>query len=142
MVEPPQPPADELNWAPALAWRDGLADASFDPGRFDAGEELQPGVFSLPAAELSDDALAFIQRLYDHQVAAGFDWSAWLDQGGRQLAEDPERLAAATLEECRMLLTAHVRADRFVDAHLLEVLSSGHLPAILDRIGELVEPSP
>lgn len=139
MVAPPQPPAEQLKWTPVLAWRTRLADANFDPGRFDDGEELQPGVFSLPTAELSDDALAFIRCLYDQQVVAGFDWSGWLDEGGRQLAEDPERLVTASLEECRMLLTAHVRADRFMDGHLLAVLTNGHLLAILDRIGELTE---
>ena len=142
MVEPPQPPADQLNWAPVLAWTDTLAADGFDPGKFDRGEQSEPGVFSLPAAVLSDDTLAFIRCLDDQQVVTGFDWSGWLGEGGREIAEDPDRLATATLEECRMLLSAHVRADRFIDGHLLSVLKSGDVVAILRRIDELTQRAP
>ena len=60
----------------------------------------------------TDDMLEFIRQLYDLQEMAPFDWSVWVEERGNDLWEDPQRLAKASLEECRMLLTAHVRANR------------------------------
>ena len=142
MVQPPQPPADQLDWAPLLGWTNTLAADGFDPGQFEVGRQLEPDVFTLPSAVRSDETLAFVKCLDDQQVVAGFDWSGWLAEGGREIVEDPDRLATATLEECRMLLAAHARADRFIDGHLLDVLMSGHVAAILRRIEELTDGLP
>ena len=86
-VEPPQPPADQPDWEPALA---------------------------------------------------ATDWTSWLREAGEVFHDEPDRLAAATLEQCSMLLIAHVRADRFSEGHLLDTLRSGHLAQLLHRIREPV----
>ena len=62
-----------------------------------------------------------------------------MDRRGRALTEDPEQLSAATLEDCRMLLTAHVRADRFIEGHLLHVFDTGHIVAVLRRVAEILD---
>lgn len=140
-IDPPQPPADELDWEPALSWLPVLAADRFEPGGWKGGGEIQPGVFNARYAVLAPEAEAFISCLYETGIVTGADWKTWLEEGGVSLYEDPERLATATLEECRMLLIAHVRNDRFVEGHLLSILRHGHLVALLERIRDLVGPT-
>lgn len=137
-VDPPQPPADQLDWEAPLAYLPILAAPDFDPGHLAGGEEVQPGVIDWPHVVSAPEFGAFITCLHDTQIVAGADWSTWLQEGGLAFYEDPGRLADATLEQCRMLLIAHVRNDRFVDGHLHSTLRSGHLVQILQRIRELV----
>lgn len=139
-IDPPQPPAEQLDWEPALSFLPVLAAPDFDPGHLAGGEQVEPGVFNWPHVALAPEARAFIACLYDTQIVTDADWSAWLEDGGRTLYDDPEQLGQATLEQCRMLLIAHARTDRFVDGHLLSILRDGHLVAVLERIRELVEP--
>ena len=136
-VAPPQPPADQLDWEPALSWLPTLAAADFEPGHVAGGEEVRPGVCNWPYVVYAPEVDAFIACLYDTQVVVGAHWNTWLEEGGLRFYEDPEQLATATLEEYRMLLIAHVRADRFVDGHLLSVLRDGHLVQVLERIRAL-----
>jgi hypothetical protein len=55
------------------------------------------------------------------------------------LWEDPQRLAEASLEDCRMLLASHLRADRFTEGHLLHAFESGHIVRILERVEWLID---
>lgn len=139
-IDPPQPPADQLDWEPVLSFFPVLAAPDFDPGHLAGGDEVKPGVFNWPHVALAPPVKAFIACLYDTQVIADADWTTWLEDGGRVLYDDPEQLGRATLEQCRMLLIAHIRADRFTDGHLLSILQDGHLVAILTRIRELIGP--
>jgi hypothetical protein len=66
-------------------------------------------------------------------LVTSFDWPTWMTGRGRELAGNPEAIASATLEECRRLLVAHLRRDRFVTDHLADVLASGEICAILRR---------
>lgn len=141
-VEPPRPPADQLGWGPALSWLPVLAADDFEPGTIAGGEETEPGVASIPHTVLVPEVSALLACLYDTNVVASVDWSTWLAEGGRALYDDPDRLNAATLDECRMLLIAHVRADRFSEGHLLSILQDGHLIAVLERIRDLVGRAP
>lgn len=137
-IDPPRPPADQLDWEPALSWLPTLAAADFEPGDVAGGEEVRPGVFHWPYVVFAPEVDAFVACLYDSDIVAGADWNTWLEEGGFAFYEDPDRLAGASLEQCRMLLIAHVRNDRFVDGHLLSVLRDGHLVQVLERIRELV----
>ena len=141
MSEGPSPPASDLNWGAVLAWLPRLTAASFQAGVWTGDEEDAPSVRTLPFVQFSDETEAFVSCLYEEQVVAGFDWGAWVARRGRALSEDPEQLSGATLEECRMLLAAHVRADRFVEGHLLEVLENGQIVAVLTRVAELLDVS-
>ena len=138
-VDPPQPPADQLDWEPALSWLPTLSAPDFAPGHLAGGEQVRPGVCNWPHTVYAPEVNAFITCLYDTDIVAGTDWTTWLHEGGEAFYVEPDRLAEATLEQCRMLLIAHVRADRFSEGHLLETLRSGHLVQLLQRIRELVD---
>ncbi len=98
-----------------------------------------PGACTMPWVDYTDDVREFIRQLYDLQVVAPFDWGTWTQERGNELWEDPQRLAEASLEECRMLLAAHLRADRFTEGHLLHAFESGHIVRILRRVEWLID---
>ena len=137
-VEPPRPPAAELNWDGVLAWLPRLTDAGFHAGRWAGGQELASGAQAMPWVDYADDVLEFALELYDLEVVVPLDWGTWIKDRGNELWEDGDRLAEASLEECRMLLAAHVRADRFAEGHLLHALDRGHIVSILKRVESLL----
>ncbi len=145
MTGPPEPPAATLDWDAVLAWRPWLADAAAatageagEAGGWHGGVPTSDGTVTMPHARLSDDAARFLRELYDEQVVAPFDWGVWLQERGRELLEDHHALETATLEECRMLLAAVARSDRFVDGAFLTALTDGTIARILGRIDEVV----
>jgi len=138
-IAPPQPPNDQLDWEPALAYLPILSAPDFDPGDWAGGGQLGPNHYATRYVAFSEDIERFITCLYDTDIVAGTDWTTWLREGGEAFYVEPDRLAEATLEQCRMLLIAHVRADRFSEGHLLETLRSGHLVQLLQRIRTLVD---
>lgn len=82
--------------------------------------------FILLTAEVDE----FIATLYEQNILVQFDWTSSIDQVERYQS-DPDALGEADLLTLRKLLTAHVRADRFVEGHLAGALQSGHITAIL-----------
>lgn len=70
-------------------------------------------------------------------LITSFDWPTWMTGRGRELTGHPDAIGEATLEECRRLLVAHVRRDRFVTGHLRAMIDSGEVPTILRRAAEL-----
>jgi Family of unknown function (DUF6508) len=66
-----------------------------------------------------------------------FDWMSW-DAEGRRYYDDPALLQAADLDIVRKLLTLHFSIDQAVTGHMAGVCRSGHMQAVLRRLGELV----
>jgi hypothetical protein len=124
-------PADELDWEPILDLLPRLEANDFDGGRWEGGEEVTENVFAMPYVSLDETASELVARLYDEGVIASFDWSEWMSARGTRLYESEAELRSASLEDCRRLLTAHVRADRFAEGHLLGELRAGHVQAVL-----------
>jgi hypothetical protein len=131
-VVSPQPPAHELRWDRVLAWQDRLATDQH--GAWVPSERQPDGTFILGYATLSTTASSFVQTLYDEKVVASFDWGDWMKVRGRQLCDDPQQLAACSLADCRRLLTAIVRGERFTEGALLSALESGLIDRILGRV--------
>ncbi len=102
----------------------------------------QPGagkgeIYRLPGSlphELNSPA---VDRLHTALGRNGFiqpfDWQAWGDRV-REFMDNPALLDSADLETLCRLLTAHVRADRFIEGHLNQVVTDGHIQAILRRL--------
>lgn len=134
----PQPPAEELDWAPALAWLPTLETSDFSQGSDLELAVGDGGVSTISAGVWSDLVGELTRTLYETNVVAGFDWPAWMQERGRMLRDDPAQLDAASLEDCRRLLTAAVRADRFVWGGLFTAIADGQILAILRRVATLV----
>lgn len=86
-----------------------------------------------------DSTRDLLREAHRAGLVTSFDWPTWMTGRGRELAGDPEAIAGATLEECRRLLVAHLRRDRFVTDHLADVLASGEICAILRRARTITE---
>ncbi len=77
-----------------------------------------------------------LEALYDSGAVYRFDWGSWHGEAER-LFEDAGALGAADEETLRKLLTFHARKDRFSEGHLDRMIETGHLRAVLGRLGEL-----
>jgi Family of unknown function (DUF6508) len=86
-----------------------------------------------PSKEVDD----FLKGLNVHGLIVDFDWSNW--NRLEHYKARPDAVGSAPLEDCLKLLTAHVRADRFVEGHFASTLESGELQRLLRRIRELLE---
>jgi hypothetical protein len=71
VIERPQPPADELDWAPVLDWLSTFASGDVAPGHWAGGEQRGPKLYTMRYAALSEDVTAFVDCLYQQQVVAG-----------------------------------------------------------------------
>ena len=60
-------------------------------------------------------------------------WLGWQEVALRYFRH-PELLDLADLEVVSRLLTVHVRRDRFSSGHLAQMIDSGHLRAIMERL--------
>jgi len=78
----------------------------------------------------------FHSACYENGFVQSFDWGLFSNEAKRYMS-DPALISSADLMTCVKLITTHLRAERFTDGHLLEVLKSGHMTAILQRLEEL-----
>lgn len=107
----------------------------FDSPGFAFGETVAPPG-QLPYARMAPEVDAFVQALYDNGWVEPFDWSEFQEEA-IGFFENPSRLETVDLETIRKLLTLHVRKDRFCEGHILEMLETGHIQAILRRLAAL-----
>ena len=89
----------------------------------------------------SDAVGAFLKALYRQDFFIQINWPEWQGQA-QMLFEHPELLKQATLETLRKLLWLHVRKERFCEGHLMEMIQTGHIKAILERLKELRQSMP
>jgi hypothetical protein len=75
----------------------------------------------------------FIQTLYQEGFVTPFDWMDW-QQEANAFMQHPERVQTTDLETIQKLLTAHVRAERFNSGHLAQMIQTGHILTILNRL--------
>jgi len=107
------------------------------PGQWSGGEPDAHGSIQMPYVTYAPAVERLLRAIYERKVIVNFDWPAWQEDAQRFLA--PDLVAIASLEEVRRLLTLHVRMERFVEGHLAEMISDGHITLLLKRLGVLVE---
>jgi len=86
-------------------------------------------------------------RIYEEDVRLFFDAAAqpyWTDrtyspQAAAEMLKDDQRIGKATLGEIKSMLTYCVRGERFIDGHWGNMLSSGKIMRILERLQVLRE---
>ncbi len=104
--------------------------AGFVFATVEGGDEVEPGVRTMPWSRLSDESQRFVEVAYeDGWVTGEVDWNAWMGTPeGERLTSDRSAIGGASVEQLQCLLTALVRGDRFAE---------GLLTAILQRVETL-----
>ena len=121
-----------IEWA--IGWIDRL-EAARGKSVVHAPVENEPGVLTIGWVELPQEVEEFLQGLYRR----GLMQTDYTDEVERlkPAAEDPARIRGLSARDCLMLLTYHVRSDRFSEGHLAGVLDRGDVTAILRRLAEI-----
>lgn len=94
------------------------------------------------AHEYSDEFRSVVRSIVNEfhirPFMYAFDYMSWMDEAKR-LTDDHDALAVADLETIRKLLVVHWRSDYWDSSneHWEYIASSGHLPALLERLEEL-----
>ena len=108
--------------------------AGFEADGFRFGEWYVPeGQF--PSFSLDEGAGAFLDALYENGWIVPIDWPGWEPVAEGYVAS-PELLGRADAETGRRLLTLYVRKDRCCEGHLAAMFESGHITALLRRLGD------
>ena len=110
---------------PGRVWIEGVG----------GGKETADGAVTMRYPVYGEDVLAFYRL-------AGQPW--WSDYGyepraAAQMLADEARIARATLDEIKTMLTYCVRGERFADGHWAAMIESGKVVAILRRLQVLRE---
>jgi hypothetical protein len=126
------PQAEQEDIEAALAFIPILSEADFVFGEWRTPEGQFPHYF------FSTEASGFIDAI--SKLIVVFDWPAWKEEA-HAFMDNPAALAKADLLTLRKLITTHVRAERLNEGHLASQFKSGHLLAILQRLGEIREQS-
>jgi len=92
----------------------------------------------VPRCVLDPKAEEFVTELYRHDWILSPSWPDWRDEV-RKYANAPEELSGVDLDTVQRLISAHVRADRIKEGHLLTVFESGHLTLLLRRLKDIGE---
>lgn len=91
----------------------------------------------IPSWSNSPEVEAFLDTLYRERFLVNFDWVAWSGEAQRYIAGGDEALATADLETLRKLLSAHIRADRFIECTIGSLAAEGHIAAVLRRLKQI-----
>jgi len=88
---------------------------------------------SLHCSKLTRKSNDFYQACYENGFIQSFDWQAW-SEANIELVVNGEGIESLSIEGIGKLITTHIRGDRFVDGHLLQVMKSGQMARILERL--------
>lgn len=117
-----------------------LEAPGFRFGAWVASRTDADGVTHMPWYEPSPEAEAFLADA--RALIVPFDWPAWASSPeGQALLGHPDRVASASADDLRRLVTTYVRAERFGDGTLENAFSSGMLTAIARRARALAAES-
>lgn len=110
--------------------------AIFERPGYAFGEwQTQRGIFPYWAS--SPEVDAFVEAIHREGIIAPFNWAAWAEEVRRYTEGGDAALATADLADLRKLITAYVRADRFVAGTLAAHFASGHITAVLRRLRQI-----
>lgn len=94
------------------------------------GSPEEPGIFKMSYPVYSDE----IQHVF--KLAASDAWKdpAYLSKDAPAMLGDPSFIASASIDDIRTMLTQCVRSERFSPGYRAEVVKSGQLKQILERL--------
>lgn len=98
-----------------------------------SAEKTGPKEFMISFPSPSDRVIEFIEVTHREEFVQSFDWMAWSEEHRDAIAADAV-FDDADLELLIRVITTHVRADRFAEGHLTNMLESGTIGRILLRL--------
>jgi hypothetical protein len=101
--------------------------------RWGGGNKTDKGVFLMPWPEYEEVVESFFS------IAARACWSdpEYVSKDIGDMIRDPQRVARATLQEIKSMLTWCVRGERFCDGHWASVIEDGSIRNVLLRLQAL-----
>jgi hypothetical protein len=123
----PLPHVEDIDWRPVMEWLPALETAGPDRWLVPTG----PDRSGWP--QWTDDAQRLMEVFHEQHVVAGFDWPSWFDLHGRRLYDLGE-FDDVSADDCRRLLVAILRGDRFNDGVYVEALQNGMIGRLVRRI--------
>jgi len=127
--EPTVADFDKLLGYLPLLYADGLKPIH----RWGGGSKTDGGVFAMPCPVYEEIVVQFFEAV------AGECWTdyEYISKRIGKVIRDPQRVARATLEEIKTMLTWCVRGERFCDGHWGNVIEEGYVRNVLLRLREL-----
>ena len=92
----------------------------------------------IPFYSYSEIVMAFYKSLYDENMIKMFDWSKWGSEAKKYL-NDPLKLEKADLPTIQKLFTTIIRADRFNEGLLADMIENGTILNLLVRLEQIRE---
>jgi hypothetical protein len=110
-------------------YREGF-EAVGDWGQLPGSEA---GAVVMPAPRYHQQVVDFVDAA-SRDIWTDYEYSpldAW------QMLQDPERVAHASLEQVKSMLTYCVRGERFSDGHWARMIEGGYVRRLLERLAKL-----
>ena len=134
MSKPPDEPGP-TDMDAVIAFLPALGRPGFAPGLVVDAEERDGE--KIPARfEASPEMAELILALHSRNWVCDFDWTEWQSVADHY-AREPARLADAGVGTLRKLFTTHLRREQYRPGYLVEVVRSGQLSALLERVRDL-----
>ena len=92
----------------------------------------------IPFYSYSKMVMAFYGSLYNENMIKMFNWSKWGSEA-RKYFEDPLKLEKADLPTIQKLFTTIIRADRFSEGLLTDMIDDGVILILLVRLEQIRE---
>jgi ADP-ribosyl-[dinitrogen reductase] hydrolase len=92
----------------------------------------------LPFYSYSEMVMAFYKSLYDENMIKMFNWSDWSAEAKKYI-NDPSILEKADLPTIQKLFTTIIRADRFSEGLLGDMIDDGVILNLLVRLEQIRE---
>ena len=109
----------------------GYLPESIEGIRWHGGKQNAEGVMQFPYVFYGEDINRVIAKIYDIGLVVPFDWMKW--DRAHEL-HSPEALEEASMADALRYLVAALRADRFVEGTLQELLVEGRFDACIQNI--------
>ncbi|MBS4029896.1 MAG: hypothetical protein KGZ63_00490 [Clostridiales bacterium] len=83
-----------------------------------------------------DKVVQFLKELYEEDIVLDFDWAGWRDEAATYF-KDIDLIREANLETVRKLFTTIVRVERLVNGLVAEMIRTGVITDLLQRLQEV-----
>ncbi|MCF1708695.1 DUF6508 domain-containing protein [Tabrizicola sp. J26] len=112
-----------------------LEDPAFRGGTW-VHRKLSDGHRQMPFVHYDRTIVELVEQAYQQQwVRRDLPWPKWSQTAeAKRFRDHPEEIAQATLEQLVLITTADIRADRFCEGRLLQMIESGMLLLIVRRM--------